>query len=57
MNFRSRAVQDHKTEAGALAAALAVAEADPLRVQHEDVRAWLLRLANGELDAAPPTPR
>jgi prevent-host-death family protein len=41
-------------EASALVAAVAVAEADPRRVRHEAVRAWLLRLARGELDAPPP---
>jgi len=41
-------------EAQALAAAIAVAEADPRRVPHEDVRAWLMRLAEGEFDAPPP---
>ncbi len=44
-------------EALALSKALADAEADPRRVPHEDVRAWLLRLAAGEFDAAPPEPR
>lgn len=43
-------------EAQALAAALALAEADPRRVPHEDVRNWLLRLAFGEFDAPPPEP-
>lgn len=46
-----------EAEARALAAAVAVAEADPRRVPHEEVRAWLLRLANGEFDAPPPEPR
>ena len=46
-----------EAEARALAAAVAVAEADPSRVPHEEVRAWLLRLANGEFDAPPPEPR
>jgi len=44
-------------EARALAAAIAVAEADPRRVPHEDVRTWLLRLADGEFDAPLPQPR
>lgn len=44
-------------EARALAAAVALAEADPRRVPHEEVRAWLLRLAQGEFDASPPEPR
>jgi len=44
-------VDDDLAEQRALAAAVAVAEADPRRVPHAEVRAWLLRLANGELDA------
>ncbi len=44
-------------EARALAAAIAIAEADPRRVPHEDVRAWLMRLAAGESGAPPPQPR
>jgi hypothetical protein len=47
---------DDGAEARALAAAVAAAEADLRRVPHEDVRAWLLRLANGEFDASPPEP-
>jgi len=43
-------------ETQALAAAVAVAEADPRRVPHEEVRAWLMRLAQGEFDAPPPLP-
>jgi hypothetical protein len=50
-------VDDDEAEAEALAVAVAAAEADPRRVPHEEVRAWLLRLANGEFDAPPPTPR
>ncbi len=46
-----------EAETRALAAAVAVAEADPRRVPHEDVRAWLLRLAAGEFDAEPPESR
>jgi hypothetical protein len=44
-------------EAQALAAAIAESDADPRTAPHEDVRAWLLRLANGEFDAPPPEPR
>jgi hypothetical protein len=40
-------------ETTALAAAIAVAEADPRRIPHEGVRAWLLRLAGGAFDAQP----
>jgi hypothetical protein len=50
-------IEDDEAEARALAAAVAVAEADPRRVPHEEVRAWLLRLANGEFNAPPPVPR
>jgi len=44
-------------EAQALAAAIAESDADPRTAPHEEVRAWLLRLANGEFDAPPPEPR
>ncbi len=46
-----------EAEASALAAAVALAEADPRRAPHHEVRAWLLRLANGESDATPPEPQ
>ena len=41
-------------EARALAAAIALSDADPRTVPHEGVRGWLLRLANGEFGVAPP---
>jgi hypothetical protein len=44
-------------EAKALAAAVAESDADPRTVPHEEVRTWLLRIANGEFDAPPPDPR
>jgi hypothetical protein len=44
-------------EAQALAAAIAESDADPRTVPHEEVRTWLLRIANGEFDAPPPEPR
>jgi hypothetical protein len=50
-------IEDDEAEARALAAAVAVAEADPRRMPHEEVRVWLLRLANGEFNALPPAPR
>jgi Fe-S-cluster formation regulator IscX/YfhJ len=52
-------IEDDETEAEARALAVAIAEsdADPRTVPHEDVRAWLLRLAGGEFDAPPPVPR
>ncbi len=44
-------------EAQALAAAIAESDADPRTAPHEEVRAWLLRLADGEFDAPPPEAR
>lgn len=44
-------------EAKALAAAIAESDADPRTVPHDEARAWLLRIANGEFDAPPPEPR
>jgi hypothetical protein len=49
--------EDDAAEAAALAAAIAASDADPRTVPHEAVRAWLLRLAQGEFDAPPPEPR
>ncbi len=43
-------------EAEALRAAVAEALADPREIPHEAVRAWLLRIAAGELNAPPPEP-
>jgi hypothetical protein len=43
-------------EAQALAAAIAESDADPRSATHDEVRAWLLRIANGEFDAPPPEP-
>jgi hypothetical protein len=44
-------------ETQALAAVFGEADADPRSVPHDEVRAWLLRLARGEFDAPPPEPR
>jgi hypothetical protein len=46
-----------EAEARALAAAIAESDADPRTVPHEEARAWLLRLAQGEFDAPAPEPR
>jgi hypothetical protein len=46
-----------EAEARALAAAIADSDADLRTASHEEVRAWLLRLAQGEFDASPPEPR
>lgn len=45
---------DTEAERRLLEAAVAEAEADPRYVTHEDMRAWLLRLAQGDFDAPPP---
>ena len=52
-------IEDEEAEAEtrALAAAVAASDADPRTAPHEEVRAWLLRLAEGEFDAPPPEPR
>jgi Fe-S-cluster formation regulator IscX/YfhJ len=42
---------DIEAERQLLEAAVAEAEADPRYVTHEDMRAWLLRLAQGDFDA------
>ena len=47
----------HAAEAQALAAAIVESDADPRSAPHKDVRAWLLRIANGEFDVPPPEPR
>lgn len=51
------AVNDEAAELAALEAAVAEAKADPRRIPHGEVRAWLLRLAGGELDAPRPAAR
>lgn len=48
---------EEAAEREALAAAVAEARADPVNVPHEEVRAWLLRLADGDFTAEPPIPR
>ncbi len=50
-------IDDDPAEADALAAAIAESDADPRTAPHDEVRAWLLRLAHGEFDAPPPEPR
>jgi hypothetical protein len=54
---RSPRDAEDAAEAQVLAAAIAEADADPRTVPHEEVRTWLLRIANGEFDAPPPKPR
>jgi hypothetical protein len=51
-------IEDDEAAAEARAlAAIAESDADPRTVPHEEARAWLLRLAEGEFDAPPPVPR
>jgi len=47
---------EDEAETQALATAVAETDADPRTVSHEQVRAWLRRLADGEFDAPPPEP-
>jgi len=44
-------------ETALLAAAVAGARASELKVPHEDMRAWLLKLADGDFSSTPPEPR
>jgi HSP20 family molecular chaperone IbpA len=48
---------DDVAETALLAAAMAGARASELKVPHEDMRAWLLKLADGDVSAKPPEPR
>jgi len=50
-------LDEEDAEVAAVAAAVAEARADPRVISNEDMQAWLLRLAAGEFDAAPPEPR
>jgi hypothetical protein len=50
-------VDEAEAEASALKAAIAKSRADPREVPHEEMRAWLLKIAAGEFDAPPPNPR
>jgi hypothetical protein len=44
-------------ETALIAAAVAIARASELKVPHDEMRTWLLKLANGDLAATPPEPR
>ena len=48
---------ESEAETRALAAAVAESDADQHTVPHAEVRAWLLRLAEGEFEEPPPGPR
>ena len=49
-------LDEDEAEAQALAAAIAESDTDPRTVPHKRVRAWLMRLANGEFDVPHPEP-
>ena len=49
-------LDEAEAEARALAAGIAESDANPRTVPHDEARAWLLRLANGEFNAPPPEP-
>jgi len=49
--------EDEEAEASALKAAISKSRADLREVPHEEMREWLLKIAEGDFDATPPTPR
>jgi len=49
-------LNDDDAETAALIAAVEKARADRRGVPHEEVRAWLLRIADGDFSAEPPAP-
>ena len=55
MTIPAPPIEDDEAEGRALA--IADSHADPRIVPHEEVRAWLPRLAQGEWDAPRPMPR
>jgi hypothetical protein len=50
-------LDDEDAELQALTEAVAESDADPRSSPHEEVRGWLLKLADGDFGAAPPEPR
>jgi hypothetical protein len=50
-------IDDETVETAALTAAVALARDDRLGVPHGEMRAWLLRVADGDVTAPPPRPR
>ncbi|QCN94002.1 hypothetical protein D3093_01235 [Azospirillum argentinense] len=52
-----RQIDDEVAESDALKAAIAKARADRRGVPHEQMREWLLRVAEGEFGAEPPETR
>ncbi|QCO01198.1 hypothetical protein [Azospirillum argentinense] len=53
----ARQIDDEAAESDALKAAVATARADRRGVPHEQMREWLLRVAEGEFGAEPPETR
>jgi hypothetical protein len=50
-------LDDEEADAAALSAAIEAARSDPRAVPHAEMRAWLLKIAAGDVAAEPPTPR
>jgi hypothetical protein len=60
MNQTARSLDDLEAvtaEAAALQAAVAESLADPRGVPHEEMRVWLMKLADGDFTAPPPVAR
>ncbi len=54
MSDPARPIPNLDAEAAALKAAVAQSDADPRVVPHDDMHAWLLKLAGGKFDAPAP---
>jgi len=50
-------LDDEAAEAAALAAAVAESREDCRGVPHQEMREWLLKVAEGDFSAPPPVPR
>lgn len=50
-------IDDDLAETEALAAAVAEARTNRQGVTHDEMRAWLIKIAAGDLDAQPPVAR
>jgi hypothetical protein len=56
MKTRQAVIHDEEAERRALKASIGESDMDPRVVPHEQVRAWLQRLADGDFDAPVPEP-
>jgi hypothetical protein len=57
MTDRIELLDDDAGDDEALARAIEASDADPRVAPHAEVRAWLMRLSEGEFGAPPPEPR